>query len=233
MGYSAKEEIARLKRARKEAKAAKRGKEKTRSLLARFLIVCEGERTEPNYFKALNANQASVIREVYVEGEGCSTVALVKRTLDIKDKLERERNMVFDRVWVVFDKDDFKDFNEAIIMAKKHKFKPAWTNEAFELWYLLHFEYLDTAINRQDYIRILQRIIRNKLDDKSYKYKKKDPDIYSLLQKIGSEDLAKKNAIRLRKLYKGTDFASQKPRTEVDLLVEELEHPETVLKNNN
>ena len=232
MGYSRKEEIALLKRERKKAKAAKKRKENTRDKLVRFLIVCEGERTEPNYFQALIANQASVVREVSIEGEGCATVPLVKRTLEIKEELERERDMQFDRVWVVFDKDDFTDFNDAINLAKKYKFKSAWTNEAFELWYYLHFEYLDTAISRHDYIQRLQRMIRKKLDDNSYKYQKKDPNIYFLLQKLGSEELAKRHAIRLRELHKnkGNDYASQKPRTEVDLLVEELEHPEEVLK---
>ena len=29
--------------------------------------------------------------------------------------------------------------------------KVAWANEAFELWYLLHFNYHDTGISRDDY----------------------------------------------------------------------------------
>ena len=232
MGHSRKEEIAQLKKERKEAKAAKKRKENTRAKLVRFLIVCEGERTEPNYFRALIANQASVVREVSVEGEGCATVPLVKRTLEIKEELEKERDMQFDRVWVVFDKDDFTDFNDAINLAKRFKFRSAWTNEAFELWYYLHFEYLDTAISRHAYIQRLQKVIRKRLGDNSYKYQKKDPNIYNLLQELGSEDLAKRYAIRLRELHKdkGNDYASQKPRTEVDLLVEELEHPEELLK---
>lgn len=157
MGYSRKEEIAKLRRERKEAKAAKKRKENVREKLVRFLIVCEGTKTEPNYFKALIDNYISAVREVMIEGGGRATVSLVDRTQKIKSELERKNAMFFDRVWVVFDKDDFDDFNEAIEKAQNFGFNSAWTNEAFELWYYLHFEYLDTGISRSDYIDKLQK----------------------------------------------------------------------------
>lgn len=230
MGYSQKEEIARLRQERREAKAAKKRKENTRARLVRFLIVCEGAKTEPHYFEALIQNHISTVREVTIEGEGRATVALVDRTLEIKQELERRNAMQFDRVWVVFDKDDFTDFNDAIKKARQLGFESAWTNEAFELWYLLHFEYLDTAISRTAYIKKLQEAFRNRMDDKSFVYKKGNPDIYNLLQTYGREDLAKRFANQLRSLYAGTDYASHKPCTMIDKLVEELEHPEALLR---
>ena len=77
MGYSRKEEIAKLRRERKEAKAAKKRKEYVREKFVRFLIVCEGTKTEPHYFEALINNYISAVREVTIEGEGRATVALV------------------------------------------------------------------------------------------------------------------------------------------------------------
>lgn len=230
MGYSQKEEIARLRQERREAKAAKKRKENTRARLVRFLIVCEGAKTEPYYFEALIQNHISTVREVTIEGEGRATVALVDRTLEIKQELERRNAMQFDRVWVVFDKDDFTDFNDAIEKARNLGFESAWTNEAFELWYLLHFEYLDTAISRTAYIKKLQEAFRNRMDDKSFVYKKSNPDIYHLLQTYGREDLAKRFANQLRSLYTGTDYASHNPCTMVDKLVDELAHPEALLE---
>ncbi len=230
MGYSRKEEIAKLKRERKKAKAAKRRKENVRERLVRFLIVCEGTKTEPHYFEALIKNHISTVREVTIEGEGMATVALVDETLEIKKDLERKNAMTFDRVWVVFDKDDFDDFNEAIEKARKLGFHSAWTNEAFELWYYLHFEYLDTAINREEYIDKLQEAFRKRMGDEGFKYKKGNPDIYKLLQQYGREDLAKRFARQLRAIYKGTNYAAHKPCTMVDKLVKELEKPESLLK---
>lgn len=231
MGYSRKEEIAKLRRERKEAKAAKKRKENVRVKLVRFLIVCEGTKTEPHYFEALINNYISTVREVMIEGEGRATVALVDRTLEIKTELERKNAMSFDRVWVVFDKDDFDDFNDAIKKAHKLGFQSAWTNEAFELWYYLHFEYLDTGISRSAYIEKLEEAFRNRMDDETFKYRKGNPDIYSLFQQYGREDLAKRFARQLRTLYTGTDYAAHKPCTMVDKLVEELEHPENVLQS--
>ncbi len=229
MGYSRKEEIAKLRRERKEAKAAKKRKENVREKLVRFLIVCEGTKTEPHYFKALIDNYISAVREVTIEGQGRATIALVDRTLEIKTELERKNAMSFDRVWVVFDKDDFDDFNEAIEKAQKLGFNSAWTNEAFELWYYLHFEYLDTGISRSAYINKLQKIFRKRKGNKSFKYQKGNPEIYSLLRQYGNENLAKRHAQNLRKLYKDTDYAKHKPCTMVDKLVEELEHPQLLL----
>ena len=230
MGYSRKEEIERLRRERREAKASKKRKENVREKLVRFLIVCEGTKTEPHYFEALIKNYISTVREVTIEGEGRATVALVDRTLEIKQELERKNAMSFDRVWVVFDKDDFDDFNDAIKKANKLGFHSAWTNEAFELWYYLHFEYLDTGIGRADYIKKLEEAFKENLGDSPFEYKKGNPDIYSLLQQYGREDLAKRFAQQLRGLYTGTDYAAHKPCTMVDKLVEELEHSELLLE---
>ena len=116
MGQLPKSKIEQLKREKREAKAAKKRKVATRDKIVRFLIVCEGERTEPNYFKELVRNKYSEVRSEDIVGEGRSTCALVKGAEKIREKLERQRQLRFDRVWVVFDKDDFNDFNEAIAL---------------------------------------------------------------------------------------------------------------------
>ena len=138
--------------------------------------------------------------------------------------------MKFDRVWVVFDKDDFNDFNEAIALAGRKGYGAAWSNEAFELWYLLHFIYLDAAISRADYITILEENIRRLEEYKDFKYHKNDEGIYSLLKRVGNEDLAKERAQKLRRFFEHSlDYKAHKPCTTVDVLVEELEHPENLL----
>ncbi len=231
MGLLPKSKIEQLKREKREAKAAKKRKVATRDKIVRFLIVCEGERTEPNYFRELVKDRYSEVRSEEIVGEGRSTCALVRKTEEIKNKLELQRQLKFDRVWVVFDKDDFSDFNEAIELAQKEGFLAAWSNEAFELWYLLHFVYLDAAVSRDDYISKLEAEIR-KIDNK-FKYKKNAVGIYALLQKIGDETRAKQRAAKLRSMFgHSRDYRNQKPSTCVDLLVDELQHPEKLLSNN-
>ena len=53
-----------IKREQRQAKLDKRRKVAVRNVSVSFLIVCEGERTEPNYFKALIKDRYSDIREV-------------------------------------------------------------------------------------------------------------------------------------------------------------------------
>lgn len=230
MGLLPKYKIEQLKCEKREAKAAKKRKEKIRSKIVRFLIVCEGTRTEPNYFQALVKDRYSEVRDEKIFGEGKSTCALVKRTLQIKEELESKRQLPFDRVWVVFDKDDFNDFNEAIHLAETYSFHSAWTNESFELWYFLHFQYLDAGISRHDYIVKLQDEIRKHSGYEDYEYRKNDPSIYKILNTIGDENFAKQCAKRLRSFFEGDiDYVEHKPCTTVDLLVDELEDPSFLL----
>lgn len=115
----------------------------TRPLRWRCLIVCEGEKTEPHYFEAFPVN-AKV--EIVVEGQGMNTVSLVDHAV-----ARRDEDGSFDEVWCVFDRDSFpaEHFNLAIDRAAREALLVAYSNEAFELWYLLHFCYLDAAVSRQ------------------------------------------------------------------------------------
>ena len=204
-------------------------KQGTRDQIVSFLIVCEGEKTEPNYFRAF-IERWSEVKEVNVKGCGCSTCQLIIEAKKLREKLERERMVPFDRVWLVFDKDEFKDFNKAIADAKKEGMNCAWSNQAFELWYVLHFQYLDTGVDRKQYIEMIEDKVRKVLKSKTFKYEKNDVGFYQILQEHGDEDFAFKNADKLRNRHKGkSNYATHNPRTEVDLLVDELRHPEKVL----
>ena len=203
--------------------------EGTRGKIVRFLIVCEGEKTEPNYFKAFT-ERWSEVKEVNVKGCGCSTCQLINEAKKIQEKLEHERQVSFDRVWLVFDKDEFKDFNKAIEDAKKEGMN--WSNQAFELWYVLHFQYLVTGVDRKQYIEMIEDKVRKASKSKKFKYKKNDVGFYQILQEHGNEDFAFKNAEKLRNRHKGkVDYAAHNPRTEVDLLVKELRNPQIVLED--
>lgn len=209
-------------RTRKE-KHDKKRKVATRRVHLNYLIVCEGEQTEPNYFKALVGGRNSRVLSVDVIGMGESTCRLVRTTMEERDKSPIE----YDRVWAVFDKDDFADFNEAIQLARSNDINVAWSNESFELWYYLHFQYLDSTISRALYIDALNREIRKY--EPEYSYKKNDKETYAILCKYGNQELAIRYAERLETLYKDTNYTTHKPCTKVHLLVQELLHPEEVL----
>ena len=58
-----------------------------------FLIVCEGGKTEPNYFKAFRLSSVSV----RVEGLGMNTLSLVRETLKIIKRGPKKRVSVMTR----------------------------------------------------------------------------------------------------------------------------------------
>ncbi len=196
---------------KKTRKAPSRGysdrKVETRKLRQRFLIICEGEKTEPNYFKSFRVPRNVV--SVDVRGFGYNPSLLVETAKELSSQEK------YDQVWCVFDRDDCpkQDFNNAIANANKAGFKVAYSNEAFELWYVLHFQLLNTGLPRQDYIPKLNKFLKNK-------YKKNSDSIYEELEHL--QATAIKHATNLLNLYNPHKPESDNPCTTVHKLVEEL-----------
>jgi len=120
-----------------------------------FLIVCEGEKTEPDYFKAFRMTAATV----KAVGQAMNTMTLVSKAISIREA-DQKRKKVYDQCWVVFDKDDFpaKDFNQAIRFAEKNGFRVAYSNQAFEYWFLLHYNLYTGALHRSQYKDMLTKL---------------------------------------------------------------------------
>ena len=175
-----------------------------------ILIICEGSKTEPNYFRSFPVVSA----RVEVIGEGKNTKSLVEQTIKyIKDA--KKSGYIFDEVWCVFDKDSFSpdDFNQAIDIARNKHFRVAYSNQAFELWYALHFDYISTPIDRQDLVRRLTRKLGRP-------YEKNSVDMYRIL--LNKQAEAIRNARRLLQNYTPVNPARDDPSTTVFELVEEL-----------
>lgn len=176
----------------------------TRNLKKLILIVCEGARTEPAYFEAFPLSKQ--VREIV--GAGANTVSVVKEAIALRAQ------RAYDEVWCVFDRDSFKidRVNAAFELARKEGIMIAFSNESFELWYLLHFQYLDTAISRTDYCR--------KLGEKLGGYRKNDNSMYKRL--LSLQPTAIKNAKNLLRRVRPADIPVTAPVTTVHILVERL-----------
>lgn len=219
--------------AKKENKRKRNSKNKRRY----FLIVCEGEKTEPNYFESLKNDLPKGVLtscRIDIEGTGRNTLSLVEESKKIKERLENETSLSIDKIWVVFDRDSFEshNFNEAINHCKNSlpEIGCAWTNEAFELWYLLHFHFYNTAINRKKYQKLIEGNLKPKIGE-HYKYQKNSKEMYNLLKENGNLKLAIKFAAKLETEFEARfDFANHNPCTKVHLLVAELFGLEDLLK---
>lgn len=172
----------------------------------RYLIVCEGEKTEPNYFRKFPIQPTSVVE---VKGVGDNTVNLVHEALRLS-KLQK-----YDQIWCVFDRDSFpvENFNDAVQLARENGIQVAYSNESFELWYILHFDYLDTGIHRKDYMKRLDHLLGTR-------YQKNSENIYDLL--YSRQKIAIRNSRNLLAQYNLPDPARNNPSTTVHLLVEQL-----------
>ncbi|MBD2042812.1 RloB family protein [Microcoleus sp. FACHB-672] len=179
----------------------------TRDIRQRFLIVCEGKKTEPNYFRSFPVPKN--VAEIDVKGLGKDPSKLVDSAKELKQQEE------YDQVWCVFDRDDWspQNFNNAIKNAESEGFKVAYSNEAFELWYVLHFDFLDTSIPRSEYRKRLNCFLKQN-------YQKNSETIYEEL--FEKQAAAIKNAINLLNQYNPRTPARDNPSTTVHLLVQEL-----------
>ena len=176
----------------------------------RFLIVCEGEKTEPNYFRKFR-----VPREIIsVQGTGYNTVSLVRKAIELRDAA-RENADAYDQVWCVFDRDSFQpnDCRQAFQLAERAKVRVAFSNQAFEIWYLLHFDYYDAALSRTQYGEKLTNALKRP-------YAKNSETIYDELYTKQPDAIRNAKALLQQK---ATDrLEDSNPCTTVYQLVEEL-----------
>ena len=178
-----------------------------------FLIICEGENTEPDYFKAFRLTSATI----KAVGQGLGTTALVKKAIKIKEQ-EKIKGHTFNRAWVVFDKDDFSDndFNAAIILAQQNQFEVAYSNQAFEYWFLLHFNLYQIPINRSRYEEMLSNLL-------GFSYSKKTGVSNKMFNALlGKQQQAIANAKIVMKQFNGSNPAQEESSTTVYRLVENL-----------
>ena len=178
-----------------------------------ILILCEGKETEPNYFKSFkkDLDKFGIKIDIEIEGIGYNTDLLVKKAIKLKQKRE---DII--EVWCVFDRDNFKEkhFKDAFVLARENKIEIAYSIECFEIWFLLHFDYIKSAISRKDYNKKLSKLLHKK-------YKKNAKDMYNLLK--NKQEIAIKNAKKLENNYSNMmKIYDRNPSTTVYKLVERL-----------
>ncbi len=183
----------------------------------------EGKETEPNYLKSLfeNVDKDKESINPIIEGLGMVSLSLVNDVIEKDNKIVKEH-----KTFVLFDKDDNPNvnFNFAIDKAKQNNIIPLWSNECFELWLLLHFNYIDSNISRNDYYDKLKTLTKSKT------YKKNLETIFDEVNGIDGLLIAYKNAKRLFNNYKGNSYKDMAPCTTVFELIDEINKVINVLK---
>jgi hypothetical protein len=186
-----------------------------------ILIVCEGQ-TEKLYFESFPVLGVK-IKAIDLKGQ--AKLKLVESTKEIIENAQEEYN----EVWCVFDMDvkrgadEFADFDNAISKALLHGYKVAYSNDAFELWFCLHFNLTDSQQLRSYYYTELGKRfgINYVRDGKKYAFCLK---IYDILRndKNSSQEKAIERARSLFEQQENLPYHQQNPNTKVYELVEEL-----------
>lgn len=114
--------------------------EDRREFYQRVLIVCEGTRSEFNYFSGLVDEYRLSTVNVRVKGVGKDPSALVQEAIDLQRR-ERELDEEYDQIYCVFDRDRHHHFETASEDAQRNGFELARSWPCFEYWLLLHFEF--------------------------------------------------------------------------------------------
>lgn len=185
-----------------------------------ILIVCEGENTEPLYFNSFKV-LALTVKSI---GLGESKLKLVESA----ERIQATENC--DEVWCVFDLDIKRDeencipdFNNAIKMAKDLGYKVAYSNDAFELWFYLHYQYTDCENHRTFYYEKLSQLwnVNYEKEGKKWKF---SYDNYERLNndKKANQQEAIKRAKKLHNDKINLAYHLQNPVTTVYELVELL-----------
>lgn len=211
---------------KRKAERQSRQKKVRTELSETWLFVCEGAKTEPNYLRSLidYANKISDQSPIKadIKGLGENTESLVKCVDDFYEYADKfnahKRGLPYAKTFVLFDKDSFKanQFNNAINMAKLRGYIPIWSNECFELWFLLHFDYYDSNNGREAYFQRLTELLNEEYD--------KADDIFTKIHTPARMKKAMNYSKKLEKIFEENDPPHKKvPCTKMYVLIEEIQ----------
>ena len=200
-----------------------RGKKLHRPAHPKIFIWSHTKKAEIEYFQEFkNYLQTSLV--VAKKEISWTPQELISKVIEWKNKEINEEDN--DRVWCIFDVDDFykKDTDgllQAIKEARKNDIKIAYANECFEFWILLHFERPTNAIPRADFEKKIKKLFKK---EKLGEFRK-NQKVFSVL--LPFQDKAIKNAKNLR--YGNGEIIWNKvldemgnPSTNIHSLVEEI-----------
>ena len=144
------------KKARKQVKKDNQRTQNTRNERETVLIACEDSVSAPLYFR-------NIFHDLKVNHSiAASSLVIAKHNHTdpngvLQDLLDHPDYKDFDHQWIVIDRDvertnggghPLENFNQAITSANSKNIRVAYSNPCFEIWYLLHFEYRNTAMDR-------------------------------------------------------------------------------------
>lgn len=112
-----------------------------------ILIVCEGDKTEPLYFKNLcQVEKLSSVNISVISGDGSDPLSVVNTAIEKRE--EQRKYLAFDSVYCVIDRDEHTNFDQANNKAKANDIRLIVSYPSFEYWYICHFAFSRSPIEK-------------------------------------------------------------------------------------
>ena len=154
-----------------------------------------------------------------IVGTGLNTRGL----FEYAQKMVCESPNGYSHVWLVYDKDDFPadNFNATEELCRNNSseddvtYHAIWSNQCIELWFLLHFMYLQSDLHRDEYYPKLTESLGD-----FGAYAKNREDIFDIL--FPNLDFAIANARKLDKVNQGKTPTQSAPGTKVFEIMEKF-----------
>lgn len=134
---------------------------KERKTRDKFYIITNGQETECNYFTLLKSQKSIYdVKILYVNKDPYGLIECAKPYLTNANQ-----------VWVVFDIDNSyeeKRLIPALRLATQYGVRFAYSNLAFEVWLIMHFQECSKEMDIKGHKRILDKYLNKKKDGLSY-----------------------------------------------------------------
>ena len=176
-----------------------------------FLVLCEGERTEPDYLEALKVlKEVQEVAEVDVRIDtthsGNAPLALVQAAVQEVDE-----------VWCLFDVEapqPHRNLDQACALALKNDVHTAISNPCFEIWLVLHFKPHTQWLTTADAVKLRRKCDRSV-------GKEVDGALYMAERWSAAENARN---LRNKHINDGTAFPDDNPSSGVFELLDAIEH---------
>ena len=199
------------------------------------LIVCEGSKTEPNYFNELIQHYRIPSANVKITGDcGSDPVSVVEHAIKLYKKEKTDYSREYNKVFCVFDQDQYHlevnscKFQSALAKVQSKGLRGVFcaitSVPSFEYWLLLHHTYTTAPFKGIQGQKSSGDFVLSKLKEYWPDYEKGLQNIFQKSLNIRSDDLvfAKSNA--KKSLAAATESGTDNPTTKIHELVDYLQN---------
>lgn len=206
--------------------AERDGKRRTREQISKkrtpslgyYIIVTDTKQTEGNYINGLRNSLPDDLRD---------RIVIVVQKTETENLVQEAENQCslhpqYAQPWIIFDRDEVKDFDSIIQLAHKSGIRVGWSNPCIEIWFSAYFGNLPSY---NDSVACCKGFSQTYKSKTGRTYSKSDKNIYKYLCEYGDEQKAIEiTNTRMNEHTKNgyTKPSKTNPGTTVQHLIEEI-----------